>query len=384
MAKYTYAPITANEYLDWEGLKEFWVNAKQYIQTENAKQNGSNIFLDDTASITIAGEITDINSKLQNLRNGVDGILAEKKVNSLYVEGDDNVSVTLESDGEGVVIDEVSGYLTGNVSIKIDSSALADRVLGLETGTIKSVTAVDAKEGGNDYVNISSSTEAGVTNITLDDTKLSQVITTINNKVVVTKVESNDGDDDLVKVVVSGDGTGDVSVSIDETKLVTQLATAGDHSNLINDASVNGSDSNTVELSVEKKEQKLEFTLNTTPLTTKLTELDGDIEGISGEIDGVKQTIQQNYGNSVHSIGGLKGDVLLSNSTEAGTISFSTNDNTISGNVVGLGNAAYDNFIECTEEQILAIIGDIPTAPNPGAGGEPATPEDIGSLFPQE
>lgn len=462
MANYNYTPLNGGQYLDMEGLTTFWTLLKQYISTENAKQNGTNIFIDDSSSDSITDKINGMLQSIQNidgrltgvsnsyvssikgvggdyikitptegtkgdvtltiddsdLKDFIDSTSAEKKVKSLSIEGDDDIDVTIESDDN----DTTNGYV-GNVSVKIDSSKLSGRVSALETDTVKGVSATDSKDGGNDYVNISSSEADGVVSIVLDDQKLSQAIagidtsykdytvngkqfstnngsvildstdikhgsdtisealTNLSNKVVVTKIESGDGENDLVKIAVSPN-SGDVSISIDETNLATQLASAGDHSNLISSAKVEGSDSNTVELSVEKSEQELKFVLNTSPLTTKLSGVDEAIGDINDEITDIKEAAQQNYGNTVHSIGGLKGDVLLSNSTEAGAISFSTNENTISGNVVGLGNAAYDNFIECTEEQILAIIGEIPSSPNPGTGGEDASGEDNSELLP--
>lgn len=113
--------------------------------------------------------------------------------------------------------------------------------------------------------------------------------------------------------------------------------------------------------------------------------LNKDLSTLSGSLTQQGEqlaTIQSSY---IKSIEGKNGDISLDNaSTTPGSISFSIDaDNVIKGSVVGLSDSSYDNFIECTEDQIKGIIGDIIPGPS-NSGGSQATTEDIGGLFPTE
>lgn len=400
---------TTQKYLDWYGLGLFWNKLRQYITNQILGIDGTKILLDNNAnnSPTVSSQIEDIWNAIGDTG---DGSLSGNIENILgaYIKSVEGTEASSEIgqetylgigyDDEGIKYDKTSGavdiklkldetklkqkfqqidgvthvnsikvtgsnginvtgaenQVSGDVEITIDATEINNTLSEIQNSFVKSLTVSDAKEDGNDYVNISGSPTTGDVSVTVNDSKLSQKISEMDLSI------GNNASNITQEITNRTNADTALSERIDELENNSYVngitTTDGTYVKISPDQESTGVvniaiDDNTVVEKITALETKI---INATEVPyasdTDTTSTYAKIESIVQDISGISSSYVQSFG-------GKNGAITIDDdASTAGSIKFAMNENELQGSVQGLGDAAYETLSTYTVAQIEAIF----------------------------
>lgn len=402
-----------SKYLDLSGLNQFWTRAKEYISKEILSIDGTKILLrnsnNDSKSVTDEIEslwqaIGDTGENGGNIAGNVSQILGA------YIKSFKGAT------GDYITIgptDQTSGPT--DLTLTIDESNLNQKIQILDTINDEYINDIEFSEetGGNKYVSITP-LEGGEHKalFKIDDSKIETALNqdsknyavngqkfqdaTNNNVILISNDIQHTNDSTLsgttlyeaietiksnqVTSISGGEGTyidisfnknsNNVTTSVDETKLENKFKAVLDEvSNIKTDQlkSIVGDEDNTyVNISFENAGAgAITTTVNEAGITSKFSNIDDSIKSVNdtlSEYNDKFNTIDQNIESIenksyVNTIGGASGTIILEdNPNTPGQIKFSMTEQKMSGEVYGLGTAAYETMSPYTESDIKSIF----------------------------
>lgn len=241
-----YEGTVRTKYLDWTGLSKFWDRAKQYISDEILSLDSTKIpmVLDQTPRVTISAEI-------------------EKIWGAIGGDGNTNISGSI------------------------------NQILGAYVKSVKGAdgTYIDISING---VDLDKKTEGAIdVELVVDETSLNNKFNEITSKNYVNTIQVN-GDSGITVTSTDNKSTGDVVLALDTTALqqsIQGISTSYVKSLSVAEAEADGNDY--VKISKNTTTGDVTVTVDDTGVKNAFEGVGQTIDGINGEISGVKEVNTQ-------------------------------------------------------------------------------------------
>ena len=415
---------TTQKYLDWYGLGLFWNKLRQYISNQILDIDGKSIVLDnDTSdSPTVTSQINElweaigsttgsggsISENIQNILGayiksiegtsaseqtyvgvgyGKDNItydkssgavdiklrLDESKLKQKFQQIDSIIYVnTIKASGtNGISVTGAENQSSGDIELVVNGGDLSNRISEIETSYVKKVSVADKKTGGNEYVTatVTPTEGTGEITITIDDSKVTQALdqtTDLSSQEFAVNGKNFYEDADHDVKIVSGDithnsddtGTGTSTIYQEIETLKTAASTLD--TKITTETTNRTNADNALSQRISGIENSYVKSVATNDGTyVKLTPNSAAAGEVVVTVDdtAIGQAISEITSSYVKSFASKTGDITIdSDASTAGTVKFSMNDNELQGSVQGLGDAAYETLSTYTTAQIEAIF----------------------------